>query len=70
MSQSDRVLEYLQRGKTITTLDAYSELGITRLAARVWELKQKGYPVKSTVLKVINRFGEKCSVSEYCLEGE
>ncbi len=65
MSQADRVLSYLERGKSITTLDAFKELGITRLGARIFELRQQGHPVQSNRLTVTNRFGEDCSISEY-----
>ena len=43
MSQAERVLQYLEDGNTITTLNAFKELGITRLAARVHELKRDGH---------------------------
>ena len=69
MSQADRVLSYLERGNSITTLDAFKELGITRLGARIFELRQQGHPVQSNRLTVTNRFGEDCSISEYYLEG-
>ena len=65
MSQADRVLSYLERGNTITTLDAFQELGITRLGARIFELREQGHPVQSNRLTVTNRFGEDCSISEY-----
>tara|TARA_Y100000004_G_scaffold12121_1_gene13094 strand:+ start:818 stop:1129 length:312 start_codon:yes stop_codon:yes gene_type:complete len=68
MTQADRVLNYLQDGNTITTLNAFNELGITRLAARVHELKQDGHAVKKKTLTVTNRYDEKCSVAEYYLE--
>ncbi len=65
MSQADRVLSYLECGNSITTLDAFQELGITRLGARIFELRQQGHPVQSNRLTVTNRFGEDCSISEY-----
>jgi hypothetical protein len=70
MSQADRVLSYLERGNSITTLDAFKELGITRLGARIFELRQQGHPVQSNRLTVTNRFGEDCSISEYYIGGQ
>jgi hypothetical protein len=70
MTQAQRVLDYLKEGKTITTLNAFKELGITRLAARVHELKQDGYDVKKHTISVTNRFNEKCAIAEYYYEGE
>ena len=68
MTQAERVLDWLQSGKTITTLDAFKELGITRIAARVFELKEQGVLVKKRMLKVINRYDETCHVAEYFIE--
>lgn len=67
MSQAERVLQYLEDGNTITTLNAFKELGITRLAARVHELKRDGHNVKKNTISVTNRFDEKCAVAEYYL---
>jgi hypothetical protein len=68
MTQADRVLEYLESGKTITTLNAFNELGITRLAARVHELKSDGHEVKKNTITVVNRFNENCSIAEYYMD--
>ncbi len=68
MTQANRVLEYLESGKTITTLNAFKELGITRLAARVYELKCDGHEVKKNTITVVNRFDENCSIAEYYME--
>jgi hypothetical protein len=68
MTQANRVLDWLQSGQTITTLDAFRELGITRIAARIFELKQEGHAVSKRTLTVTNRFDEVCHVAEYFLE--
>ena len=70
MTQAKRVLDYLESGNTITTLNAFNELGITRLAARIYELKEEGHDVKSKRIKVTNRYNEQCSVSEYFMEND
>ena len=67
MNQKQRVLDYLRSGNTITSLDAFHELGITQLATRIFELKQQGYPIQSKRIDVENRFGEECAVCEYYL---
>jgi hypothetical protein len=69
MSQADRLLSYLERGNSITALDAFKEFGITRLGARIFELRQQGHPVQSNRRTVTNRFEEDCYISEYYLEG-
>ena len=68
MTQANRVLEYLEQGQSITPIDAWKELGITRLAARVHELKRDGYVIDKKLISVTNRYSEKCSVAEYFME--
>ena len=68
--QQERVLEYIKGGNTITSLDAFHQLGITRLAAVIFDLKKDGYFIGSRRVSVKNRFNEKCNVSEYFYGGE
>lgn len=68
MTQNKRVLEHLSTGKTITSVDAWRDLGITRLSARISELKQEGHSIQKNTIKVPNRYKEMCSVAEYYLE--
>lgn len=67
MSQKERILQHLKQGNTITSLEAYNELGVTQLAARIYELKAEGNPILSEQIKVTNRFDEKCTVAKYFL---
>jgi len=68
MTQSERVLKYLEDGKKLTCLNAFEELGITQVAARIFELKEKGHDIKTNRRKVTNRYNEICSVAEYYME--
>ncbi len=68
MTQSERVLKYLQDGKKLTCLNAFEELGITQVAARIFELKEKGHDIMTDRKSVTNRYNEKCSVAEYYME--
>jgi biotin operon repressor len=43
--QAVKVLEALQSGKTITPAQAASRYGVSRMSARVQELRQVGVPV-------------------------
>jgi len=67
MSQAARVLKHLQSGKTTTALEAMNRWGIMRLAARIGELRDLGYPILSVMKKGQNRFGEEVKVAEYRL---
>lgn len=68
MTQVERVLKYLEDGKKLTCLNAFEELGITQVAARIFELKEQGHDIKTTRKKVTNRYNESCSVAEYFME--
>ena len=68
--QSERVLDYMNTYGGITQLEALKELGVFRLASRISELKKKGYKITSQMVKVENRFGEKCRVKRYRIAAE
>lgn len=66
-TQEERVLEYMQRFGYITTLDAFNDLGITRLSAKIFNLRKAGYEIPDETIKVKNRFGEEVHVKKYML---
>lgn len=68
--QTERVKEYLETHYGLTAKQAMEELGIMRLGARIWDLKQIGVPIKSGFIEVENRFGEKVRVKLYWLTGK
>ena len=69
MKQEERLLAYLEEHKTITAMEALNQLGIFRLASRIFNLKRQGYAISSKLVPVMNRYGESCHISEYKLEG-
>ena len=54
MSQSNEILRALKRGRKITPLDALSEFGCFRLSARILELREQGFGIKSELVKGSN----------------
>lgn len=66
-TQNERLAAYLEEHKEINPLEAWVKLGIYRLGARVFDLRQQGYEIKSENVKVQNRFGEACHVAQYRL---
>lgn len=46
-SQTERILEYMLQGRSITPLEALNDFGCSRLAARVADIRAKGYLVYS-----------------------
>lgn len=49
-------------------MEAWSELGIYRLGARVFDLKAQGHEIVRELVAVNNRFGEECRVARYKLD--
>ena len=51
MAQRKQILQHLKRHKKITPLDALDLYGCFRLAARIAELREKGYQIKTINVK-------------------
>lgn len=54
MTQSEMILEALQRGETLTPLDSLKRFGCLRLGARIWDLKQCGHEIDMRLIDVGN----------------
>lgn len=67
MSQNDKVLDYMRTHKGITSLDAFRDLGISRLSARIKDLRTAGHVIHAERIEVPNRDGEFCNVAFYQL---
>lgn len=68
-SQAAVVLRYLKSGGRITTMEAFTLWGFTRLAARVHELRNRGEPIRSDSIPVRNRNGRMVKVDVYWYDG-
>lgn len=69
MTQIEKVLRHMQEFGSISSWEAIMEYGITRLGARIYELKKLGYPISSERQSTKNRFGENVSYAVYRLGG-
>lgn len=69
MTQTDRILHHMQEVGPITAAAAMQEYGCFRLAARIADLKKRGYPIHKEMVTAKNRFGESTSFAQYSLEG-
>ena len=71
MTQTEMVLEYLKENGSITTWEAYSKLFITRLSAKIYDLKNLyGYQFDEEWITKKNRYGRKVTFKKYILKGE
>jgi hypothetical protein len=66
-SKTEAVLDWLKTGAGITSMEAFKELGVTRLSAVIFNLRKKGYDIESETVEVRDRFGEHCKVARYRL---
>lgn len=62
-TQKQKILDYLAWHGSITTMEAFAELGITKLTTRISELRRDGYRIAGEKIcmhdrtgKVISRF--------------
>ena len=60
-----RVLDYMVEFGSITSLQAFVDLGETRLSGAIYELKKKGVNVIGEDVTVLNRYNEKRRVTKY-----
>lgn len=66
-TQKERILDYIKEFGSISSWEAYSELGITQLGARLDQLKREGYMFSTEFEKGKNRYGEVVKYKRYRL---
>lgn len=69
-TQCDRIIAYIKEHGSITPMDAYHKLSITKLSTRVSEMRRRGIEFHIVMEKGKNQFGEPCSYARYRLRGE
>lgn len=70
-----RILDYIERFGSITPLEAFRDLGQTKLASRIGEMRELGYVIDGDFELSENRFGETTRYMRYsfpvwCVEWE
>lgn len=68
-TQNDRILQFLKEGKRITPGIAMDMFGVMRLAARIADLRQLGYPIASRMKTATNRYMDTVRYKVYWLDG-
>lgn len=67
MTQSDMVLDYMERFGSISSWQAFMDLGITRLSGRIFDLRSRGHIIENTRKETTNRYGKRVHYDEYKL---
>jgi hypothetical protein len=62
-----RVLNYVNQFGSITTWEAFKDLGCTRLSEYIRQLRQE-LPIEDEWVESINRYGEKVQYKRYWIE--
>ena len=65
MNQRERIAKYLEDFGSITTMEAFRDLGITKLSNRISEMIQDGERIEKVQETSLNRYGEKVSYTRY-----
>lgn len=65
MSQREMIVEYMNRHGSITAAEAFNNLGVSRLSARIKELRDSGLVIISESVVAKNRFGKKVRFDRY-----
>lgn len=64
------ILEHLKNFPYLTSKEAFEKYGVTRLAACIFDLREKGYHIETVMVETTTRFGESCRYARYVLKGE
>lgn len=67
INQKSRIVDYIKQFGSITSWEAYNELGITQLGARIDQLQKEGYEFKTEWEHKKNRYGDDVSFKRYYL---
>ena len=70
ITQETRVLNYMIDNGSITSWEAIKEFGITRLSAKIFNLRKRGYFIENEWEHTTNRYGDKVKYARYTLNKE
>ena len=67
ITQKQRIINYMRQFGSITSWEAYQDLGVMQLGARIDQLKKDGYEFRTEWEIKKNRFNEEVSFKRYYL---
>lgn len=65
MTQKEAIIQYISDFGSITPMDAFGDLGITKLATRISEMRADGMEFKIEIIKGKNRYGKPTRFARY-----
>ena len=66
-NQCEMVIQYIKDFGSITSREAFTDLGIARLASRIYDLTQIGYEFDKETETSLNRYGDPTHYARYSL---
>lgn len=70
MTQKELIIQYIHDFGSITPMEAFADLGITKLATRISEMKKDGVQFDIQVAKGVNRYGKPTRYARYSFPKE
>ena len=67
-TQEQVLLNHFAKYKTITSMQAFELYGITRLSAKIYNLREKGYEIDMVGEEGINRYGNPVKWGKFYLK--
>ncbi len=64
-TQCQMIIQYMEEEGSITTLDAFRELGVVRLGSRISELRADGMEIQDEWTHRLNRWGHPVKFKKY-----
>ena len=64
-TQAERVKNYITEFGSISGLEAFADLGVMHLPARIYDLEKQGIQIKRKFESAKNRYGESVSYCRY-----
>lgn len=68
MNQQEMIIKYMTDFGSITPMEAFWHLGVTRLRAVIYDLKREGYVFDEKRETVVNRYGKKVSFKRFWIK--
>ena len=65
MTQTELVIKYINDFGSITPLNAFADLGVTRLSACIFVLRKRGFPIVTHIEESTNRYGKTVRYARY-----
>lgn len=70
MTQRDAIINYINEFGSITPMEAFADLGITKLATRISEMRKDGMKFKIETVTVKNRYRKTVHFAKYSFAEE